>query len=76
MLSNRIRVVATKTGTFYGQAVTAGDIYTVAGDGTAGLSGDGGPAVAAGFGRPGSVTVIASGNLVVADRGRISLVSG
>ncbi len=29
----RIRVVAVKTGTFYGQAMTAGDIYTVAGSG-------------------------------------------
>ena len=27
----RIRVVAESTGTFYGQAMTAGDIYTVAG---------------------------------------------
>src|SRR5579859_3722736 len=31
--SNRIRVVAHKTGIFYGRAMTAGDIYTVAGDG-------------------------------------------
>jgi hypothetical protein len=40
----RVRVVAAATGTFYGQAMTAGDIYTVAGDGTGGYSGDGGPA--------------------------------
>ena len=32
--SNRIRVVAARTGTFYGQSMTAGDIYTVAGNGT------------------------------------------
>ncbi len=32
--NNRIRLVAAGTGTFYGQAMTAGDIYTVAGDGT------------------------------------------
>ncbi len=30
--NSRIRVVAAATGTFYGQAMTAGDIYTVAGD--------------------------------------------
>ncbi len=33
----RIQVVAARSGTFYGQAMTAGDMYTVAGDGTAGL---------------------------------------
>ena len=44
--ANRIRVVADSTGTFYGQAMTAGDIYTVAGNGTLGVSGDGGPATA------------------------------
>ena len=44
--SNRIRVVAERTGTFYGQAMTAGDIYIVAGiGGHEGFSGDGGPAI-------------------------------
>src|SRR5437660_1755954 len=41
---NRIRVVAARTGTFYGQAMTVRHIYTVAGNGTTGFSGDGGPA--------------------------------
>jgi hypothetical protein len=31
--NNRIRVVAATSGTFYGAAMTAGDIYTVAGTG-------------------------------------------
>src|SRR5438552_1756134 len=43
----RVRVVAARTGTFYGRAMTAGDIYTVAGDGSYGFSGDGGPATSA-----------------------------
>jgi len=30
-LNRRVRVVAVTTGTFYGQAMTKGDIYTVAG---------------------------------------------
>ena len=45
--NERIRVVAESTGTFYGQAMTAGDIYTVAGAGSSGDSGDRGPATAA-----------------------------
>ncbi len=40
--NQRIRVVAAVTGTYYGQAMTAGDIYTVAGDGHTGFAGDGG----------------------------------
>jgi hypothetical protein len=44
--NTRAWVVAESTGTFYGIPMTAGDIYTVAGDGTAGCAGDGGPATA------------------------------
>jgi len=65
--NNRVRVVAARTGTFYGQAMTAGDIYTVAGDGGHGYSGDAGPATAAELARPDGVTVDAAGNLVIAD---------
>ncbi len=67
--NNAVRVVAATDGTFYGQAMTAGDIYTVAGNGTFGFSGDGGPATAAQLDVPRGVTVDGSGNLVVADRG-------
>jgi hypothetical protein len=67
MQNNRIRVVATGTGTFYGQAMKAGDIYTVAGDGTQGYSGDGGPATGAELGGPGGVAVDGTGNVVIAD---------
>ena len=63
--NDRIRVVAASTGTCYGQAMTAGDIYTVAGGGRHG-TGDGGPATGARLYRPESVTVDASGNLVIA----------
>jgi hypothetical protein len=67
--NDRIRVVAAGTGTFYGRAMTPGDIYTVAGDGTAGFSGDGGPATAATLNNPQGVTVDAAGNVVIADAG-------
>jgi hypothetical protein len=65
--NNRVRVVAASTGTFYGQAMTAGDIYTVAGNGTAGLTGDGGPATAAALAGPESIAVDSGGNLLIAD---------
>ena len=67
--NQRVRVVAVKTGTFYGRAMTTGDIYTVAGDGKVGFSGDGGLATGAKLATPASVVVDAAGNLVIADRG-------
>jgi hypothetical protein len=44
-LNNRVRVVAEKTGNFYGQPMRAGDIYTVAGNDNIGFAGDGVPAL-------------------------------
>ena len=67
--NQRVRVVAERTGTFYGQAMTAGDVYTVAGTGTAGFNGDGGPAASAELFTPAGVAIDAAGNLVIADYG-------
>ncbi len=67
--NTRVRVVAATTGTFYGQAMTAGDIYTVAGNGHYGFSGDGGPATSAELNGPDGVAVDGAGNLVIADTG-------
>jgi trimeric autotransporter adhesin len=64
-----VRVVAESTGTFYGQPMTAGDIYTIAGDGTAGYSGDGGPGTSAEVNIPTGVTVDKAGNVIFADTG-------
>jgi hypothetical protein len=77
-LNFRVRVVAETTGTFYGVAMTAGDIYTVAGDGTFGFSGDGGPATSAALAYPDAVAIDGTGDLVVADRStsRIRQVTG
>ena len=47
--------------------MTVGDIYTVAGNGTVGFSGDGGPAAAAALANPASVAVDGGGNLLIAD---------
>ena len=60
-------MVADSTGTFYGKPMTAGDIYTVAGDGTQGFAGDGGAATKAMLFNPESIAVDASGRLVIAD---------
>jgi sugar lactone lactonase YvrE len=47
---------------------TAGNIHTVAGNGTWGFSGDGGPATSAQFGRtPGTVCTDGNGNFYIAD---------
>jgi trimeric autotransporter adhesin len=74
----RIRVVAAHTGTFYGVPMTAGDIYTVAGDGTAGFSGDGGPATSAEAGDVGWLATDDTGNLVISDsgNGRVRVLAG
>jgi hypothetical protein len=80
---NRVRVVAARTGTFYGQAVTTGDIYTVAGNGTSGFSGDGGPATTGELslslsGPSEGLAVDAAGNLLISDGGnsRVRMVTG
>jgi NHL repeat len=67
--NSRLRVVAAHSGTFYGQAMTAGDIYTIAGNGERNLTGDGGPAASAELRLPGGLTTDSAGNLVVADTG-------
>ncbi len=67
--ANSIRVIAESNGTFYGQKMTAGDIYAVAGKGTAGFSGDRGPAVQAKLSDPSGVAADSAGNLVIADTG-------
>ena len=71
--SFRVRIVAASTGTFYGQAMTA-DIYTIAGDGTQGSSGDGGPATSAELGQPEELAVDHHGNVLIADNANDAVV--
>src|SRR5262249_14706824 len=66
-VNDAVRVVALSTGTYYGVAMTAGNIYPVAGGNGPGLSGDGGPGAAATLYWPESVAVDSSGNIVIAD---------
>lgn len=69
--NNQIRVVAGRTGIYYGRAMTAGDIYTIAGSTVAGFWGDGGPAMQAALDAPASISVLASGAVIVTGDNRV-----
>lgn len=66
--SNVIKEVANTTATEYGQSMTDGDVYSLAGTQTQGDSGDGGAALSAELNQPAGVAV-GSGNVTVADTG-------
>jgi len=62
-----IRFVPKTSGTYYGQSMTANDIYTIAGNATAGYSGNGAAATSAKLSSPNDATVDSAGDLLVAD---------
>ena len=78
--ANQLREVAATGGTQWGQSMTAGDIYTVAGavDGTGGHTGDGAPAGASLLSTPEGVSADPAGNLYIADgaNNRIQEIAG
>jgi hypothetical protein len=63
---NRVLVAPVRAGTFYGQRMTVGRLYPVAGDGKPASAGDGGPALAAGF-SPYDVATDPRGDIVIVD---------
>src|SRR5262249_56452606 len=65
---NRVRVVAAGPGEFYGTAMAAGHIYTVAGHGVVGFDGDGGPAGRGALPRPYSVAGGRAGQPRIGDK--------
>ena len=65
----RVRMVAAGDGRRFGVTVVEGHLYTVAGDGTCGSAGDGGPALQAEVWDPGALAVDAEGDVLVADQG-------
>ena len=69
--NNRIQEVFATGGQNFGQSMTAGDIYTIAGSisGTSGVNGDGGPATSALLNSPTMIGTDQGGNLYIADRG-------
>lgn len=70
----RVRVVPARTGMHYGQHMIAGDIYTVAGDGNFGQTGDGGPGPAAET-EARDITADGHGNLLIADATEVRVVA-
>ena len=72
--SDWIREVPARSGTYFGQQMTAGNIYTIAGDGTWANAGDGGPATSAAL-EPQAIAVDRAGNLVIASTDRIRVVT-
>jgi DNA-binding beta-propeller fold protein YncE len=65
-----VRVVAAHSTTLFGEAMTTGDLYTVAGVRVCGTAGQGGPLAAAHLWDPVAVAIDPSGTqLLVADRG-------
>jgi hypothetical protein len=68
--NNVVRMIPAVSGTHFGISMIAGDIYTIAGNGTAGYSGDGGVSISAELDSPSAVSVDAtSGNVYIADTG-------
>ncbi|HEY1621074.1 MAG TPA: DUF6531 domain-containing protein [Streptosporangiaceae bacterium] len=67
--NNRVQEVPATSGTHWGQSMTAGHMYTVAGaaSGASGTTGDGGPGTSALLQNPGGVAVDAAGDVYIAD---------
>jgi hypothetical protein len=65
----RVRVLAARSATLLGRAMTAGHLYTVAGTGVCGSAGQGGLVAAAQLWNPVAVAVDSAGDLFVADDG-------
>lgn len=70
--SNIVVCLATSTGTFYGLSMTNGDVYDIAGTGTAGDTGDGSSALSAEIDDPSKIAIDSSGNLLIADGFQVS----
>ena len=65
----RVRVLAARNATVFGQAMSAGHLATVAGTGVCGSAGQGGPVASAQLYDPVAVAVDGGGDLLVADSG-------
>ncbi len=73
--AHQVLVAAASTGTFYGQHMTAGHIYMIAGDTETGETGDGGPALQAEVGTPEGAGTDASGDVLIATNCEVRVVA-
>jgi hypothetical protein len=73
-----VRFLPRTSGEFYGQKMTVGDIYTIAGNGTSGFLGDGGLGTKAELAEPTSVAMMPGEDVLIADQSnnRVRLLSG
>ena len=73
-----VRFLPASSGSFYGQSMTEGDIYTIAGQMSGGFSGDDGPGPAAKLSEPTSVAMVPGEDVLIADElnDRVRIVSG
>ena len=65
--ANRVEELPAHNGTAFGKPTTAGQLVDVAGTGTPGFSGDGGPATTSQLDDPTGVAVDAAGDVFIAD---------
>ena len=65
--NHRIRFIPKTGGTYFGQAMTANYIYTIAGNGTGGYLADNVAATSTRINSPFGVSVDASGNVYIGD---------
>jgi uncharacterized protein YjiK len=63
---SRARMLVKVTGTYFGRTLTANNIYTIAGTGTAGTGANGAPLTSA-LNTPWGITIDSAGNLYIAD---------
>jgi len=71
--NNVVRIVPHSSGTYFGIVMTAGNIYTVAGNNALGqgYSGDGAAAINAQLKQPNAVSIDSTGQIYISDRGNM-----
>lgn len=67
--NHRVRMLIAVAGTYYGQGMSVGQIYTIAGTGIPQYTGDLGLGVSAGLKSPEAIALDTTGNLYIADTG-------
>ncbi|HTW98345.1 MAG TPA: putative Ig domain-containing protein, partial [Acidimicrobiales bacterium] len=67
--SSTVEEIPAKSLSAYGVAMTAGEVYDIAGDGVSGDAGDSGPGYSAKLDHPGAIALDSAGDVFIADTG-------